>query len=207
MKKLIILMLFVVSSFAYANEEISLNQQIQEVEKSILESKDVKVTCSEWIDKLNCLSYLQRFEKEFVFKAGKYGLSKIVLDELESYDIRMNKVARLSVFQNFNKQVRKLVPTIYKIDELKTLSKSYSKNYSFKVFCGASLTAKQCELGLFNFLKSKPKKLNNGKIKKLIITLEDKKLSNEGSLFMSHVNSNPKAFIQSQSEFRTPANL
>lgn len=207
MKKLIILMLISISSLAIANEEASLNQKIIDMEATILESKDVKVTCSEWIDKLNCLSYLQRFEKEFVFKAGKYGLTKIVLDELETYDIRMNKVARVSVFENFNKQLRKLVPTIYKIDELKTLSRSYSKNYSFKVFCGASLTARQCELGLFNFLKSKPKSLNNGKIKKLIITLEDRKLSNEGSLFMSHVNSNPKAFIKNQTDTRTPANL
>ena len=205
MKTLITFILTLSTTAAFASTDSHLAQKIFELEEKIVETKDVKVKCSQWLDKLNCISYLQRFEKEFTFKAARYDLKKIVLDELESSTIHMNKEVRLSVYQNFNKQVYKLVPTIHKIDELKTLSRSYSKDFSFKVFCGASLTAQQCELGLFNFLKSKPKNFNQSKIKKLIITLEDKSLNEKGSLFMSHNNVNPQKYISKQAEDRLPA--
>lgn len=206
MKFLITLSLSLVSALSFANVDGYLSTKIIDLEKKILEEKDISISCSEWVEKTNCLSYLERFEKEFTFNANKYGLKKIIIDELEDSTIQMNKVVRVSVFKDFNKQLYKIVPTIYKIDELNTLSRSYSKDYSFRIFCGASLTARQCELGLFNFLKSKPKNISKGKVKKVIITKADKDLSEKGSLFISHENKNPKNYIQSQTEERTPAN-
>ena len=206
MKLLITLSLSLASALSFANVDAHLSTKIVELEKKILEEKDISISCSEWVEKANCVSYLERVEKELTFNANKYGLKKIIIDELEESTIQMNKEVRVSVFKDFNSQLYKMVPTIHKIDELRTLSRSYSRDYSFRIFCGASLSAKQCELGLFNFLKSKPKNISKGKVKKVIITKADKDLSEKGSLFISHENKNSKNYIQSQTEERTPAN-
>lgn len=207
MKLYITLLLSLASTLSLANIDDHLNAKIEELTKKISEEKDISISCSEWVEKTNCISYLERLQKEFSFNASRYGLKRIIIDELENSTIHMNKEVRISVFKDFNKQLAKMIPTIHKIDELKKLSRSYSRDYSFRIFCGASLTAKQCELGLFNFLKSKPKNIANGQIKKVIITQEDKKLSNKGSLFISHQNQNPRKFLKAQSEERMPANF
>lgn len=205
--------LFILSSLILsAHLSIALAQtpediQIKALQELIYDTKEVKVECSGWVDKLNCISYLKRVQKELTFKAAPYNLTKIVIDELENSAIHMNKVVRLSVFQDFNLQLRKLIPTIHKVDELKVLSRSYSKGYSFRIFCGSTLTPRQCELGLFNFLKSRPEKTYKGKIKKVIITQEDQKLSDKGSLYLAHNNHHPVKYINFQLEQRAPAQI
>lgn len=200
------MLLMTTTLFANTTEE-QLSLKISDLETSLVEEKGVSIKCSQWVEKLNCISYLERAQKLFTFKASRYNLKEIILDELEESKIKMNKSVRISVFQNLNKQMRKLVPSIHKIDELKTLSKSYSKNYSFKVFCGASLNPRECELGLFNFLKSRPKNESNNDIKSVIITQSDKDLSDDGALYIGHNNKNPGKYLSSQIENRTPANL
>lgn len=180
------------------------DNEIKRLQEKLFDKNDIPFTCSQWVQKDLCISYLKRALKEITVDLAQFDLKGIRIDDLDENQVFMNKKVLLSSGSNFNEQINKMYSQFHKVNELRNLSRSYARQFNYSISCSSKLNTHECEMGLFNFLKTKPANYSKDRVKRVIISKSDGDLSIKGNIFISHENQNANKYMEQKVNQMTP---